>query len=107
MFRDSDILAGQEHWLMPSQFDQFHSLGGNVVFSAVSPMESHVLYLGRPFGGVALIWQKDFQRWISPGPLVTGSSRLAAALVHAVRLRKDSTDQCVHACGLRRPTVVA
>ena len=46
----------------------------------MSPMEPNILRKGRPYGGVVLMWHKRMQGWISP--LVTGSSRLAAVMMH-------------------------
>ena len=39
-----------------------------------------MLRKGRPYGGVVLMSHKRMQGWISP--LVTGSSRLAAVMMH-------------------------
>ena len=79
LYRGCDILAVQEHWLMPCEFGRFNSIDDDVIFSSVSPMEVDVLRQGRPFGGVALLWHRDMQKWIVP--VETGTDRLAAVML--------------------------
>lgn len=43
------------------------------------------MYSGRPFGGVALLWHKSLQIYISP--IESGSDRIAAAVVCQGRRR--------------------
>ena len=64
LFKSTDILAIQEHWLNPAEFWLFNQVGSNVSFSAVSPMERNKIYSGRPFGGVALLWHNDLQEMV-------------------------------------------
>ena len=84
LFKSTDILAIQEHWLNPAEFWLFNQVGSNVSFSAVSPMERNKIYSGRPFGGVALLWHNDLQEMVQ---IKSGSSRIAAAVLSQVGRR--------------------
>ena len=78
LFRRSDVLAIQEHWLNPAEFGLINQVDVDVCFSAVSPMEKNRFYSGRPFGGVALLWRKHIHEMV---PINSGSDIIAAAVV--------------------------
>jgi hypothetical protein len=54
-----DVLCIQEHWLYPSNLHLFNSLCNNYECHAVSSMQNdNVIRVGRPFGGLAVMWKK-------------------------------------------------
>ena len=81
LFSKSDMLAVQELWLNPTNFWRLSQISDDVmVVTAVSPMKKDVIYCGRPFGGVALMWHKSLQNCVFP--INTASDRIAAAVLH-------------------------
>lgn len=58
LFGDVDIIALQEHWLNPSEFTLFSSVAEDVQYYSASPMEIDEIKVGRPHGGVALLWHR-------------------------------------------------
>ena len=76
LFKKTDILAIQEHWLNPMDFHVLSSVAEDVVYCAKSPMEKDYLLTGRPFGGVGLMWHKKHQQIIFP--VQTASDRIVA-----------------------------
>ena len=59
LFNDVDILAIQEHWLHSTEFVLLSSVGEDVHYCSVSPMEMDQIVPGRPYGGVALLWHSS------------------------------------------------
>ena len=73
------ILLLQEHWLPVSAFDSINSKLENAGMHAVSGMDSSVLLQGRPYGGTAIIWNKDLK--CSVTPFDTKCSRACAVIL--------------------------
>ena len=53
-----DILLIQEHWLFRENFDVLN-ISDQFIFTAVSGMDSSNLFVGRPFGGCAIMYHKS------------------------------------------------
>ena len=53
-----DFLLLQELWLLPEQLVLLDGVAGGCCKTAASPMRSNVERLGRPFGGVAILWKE-------------------------------------------------
>ena len=60
LFKEVDILTVQEHWLLPTELGNLASINEDALYSAASPMEMDKIVLGRPFGGVEILWHKRF-----------------------------------------------
>ena len=71
-----DILALQEHWLHSTELSLFSSLEDDIMFCSTSPMESNHILSGRPYGGIALLWHKQYDHLIAP--VKTASERMVA-----------------------------
>ena len=76
LFKAVDILTVQEHWLLPTELDNLASTNEDALYSAASPMEMDKIVLGRPFGGVAILWHKGFYQSVST--IQTASDRMSA-----------------------------
>ena len=61
-----DFLLVQEHWLHNKQLACLQSKLGNVRIHGVSGMDSNMLLSGRPYGGCAIIWNKNLQCSVTP-----------------------------------------
>ena len=71
-----DILRLQETWLTVLELDMVSSVAEDVEYVSVSPMEAAKIQVGRPYGGVALLWHKCYQHVIFP--VCTVSERIVA-----------------------------
>ena len=76
LFKEVDILAVQEHWLLPTELGNLASINEEALYSAVFPMEMDKIVVGRPFGGVAILWHKRFYQSVST--IQTASDRMSA-----------------------------
>ena len=63
LFRSSDVLAIQEHWLNPAEFGLINQVDVDVCFSAVSPMEKNSFYSGRPLEVWHCCGASIYMRW--------------------------------------------
>ena len=79
LFKELDFLALQEHWLSLSEFSLLFSVSEDVMYCAASPMGKDEIVLGRPYGGVALLWHKKNQCVVRPLNVV--SDRIVAVQV--------------------------
>ena len=74
----NDIVLIQEYWLFDEQLHQVN-ICNNHTSVAVSGMDSASgIHVGRPYGGVAIIWNKCINTCIKP--VYTESKRLTAIL---------------------------
>lgn len=66
LVNDHDIIFIQEHWLSKQQLDIL--LNVHVDFTGIgqSPMCDSVMNIGRPYGGVGILWRKSLDRVITP-----------------------------------------
>ena len=76
LFKEVDILAVQEHWLLSTELGNLASINEEAFYSVVSPMEMDKTVLGRPFSGIAISWHKRFYQFVST--IRTASDRMAA-----------------------------
>lgn len=57
--RTSHIIALQEHWLLPHDIHFLSCIDDDFAYTGVSPMDTSTgMISGRPWGGVALLWNK-------------------------------------------------
>ena len=75
-----DILLLQETWLYNFEFNLFNKKIPTCQYHATSAMdESDIGRVGRPFGGCAIIWNKNLA--LSIIPVDTTSPRLCAVVI--------------------------
>ena len=67
----NDVLLVQEHWLMNSRISSLESSLHNVHVHGVSSMPDNEIITGRPYGGTAIISNKDLKYKITPISLST------------------------------------
>ena len=53
-----DILLIQECWLLPSNMQRLGDIHADYLFHGKSGMRDTELLVGRPYGGVAILWHK-------------------------------------------------
>ena len=75
LFKEVYTLAVQEHWLLPTELANSASINKDALYSAVSSMEIDKIVLGRPFGGVAILWHTRFYQPVST--IQTASERMS------------------------------
>ena len=64
---NKDIVCLQEHWLQTSNLDQINTINENFRGIGVSPMDSNrEIHVGRPYGGVAILWNKSLDTSVVP-----------------------------------------
>ena len=73
----SDVLVVQEHWLMNSRISSLESSLHNV--HGVSAMTDNEIITGRPYGGTAIIWNKDLKCKITP--ILLSSVKACAVII--------------------------
>ena len=66
----------QEHWLLPQQFHVYNTSIPDCYSHCVSAMTGSELLMGCPFGGCAVIWNKNIQGTVTP--IQTDCSRICA-----------------------------
>ena len=77
IFNQCNILLLQETWLFNFEHKNFIKEIPNCQYYAISDMdETNVSHVGRPKGGVAIIWHKDLK--LAVVPIETNSKRLCA-----------------------------
>ena len=75
LFTECDFLLLQEHWLYESQFSIFNDISPHSInFEGKSSMDPEVHRMGRPYGGVVIMWRANIELKVTPIP--TNSSRL-------------------------------
>eukprot|EP00118_Oscarella_pearsei_P013186 m.102323 g.102323 ORF g.102323 m.102323 type:complete len:207 (+) comp37165_c0_seq2:596-1216(+) len=82
LFKEMDFLALQELWLGFHEVNLLLSIDVDVVFSFTTPMQSDVISVGRPFGGVALLWHRRFHEVC---PVKSVCDRLVAVTVNTTQ----------------------
>ena len=68
LLKPNSIIAVQEHWLRGDNMSNFAAIDSNVMYYGVSGMNNRAktcILQGRPFGGVAFIWNRSISRFIS------------------------------------------
>lgn len=77
LIKDSkcDFICVQEHWLYNSELDVIHKLCDNNNFDcfAISSMKDDRVRIGRGYGGVCIMWNKNLSSKITP---IENSSKL-------------------------------
>ena len=64
---ESDVVFIQEHWLFPSELTSLNNIHHDFVSFGVSSMDpSTNLIVGRPYGGVAVLWKNYLSPFIRP-----------------------------------------
>ena len=57
----SDIVFLQEHWLFPADLPSLNTIHSDFMSFGTSSMNvNEGIVLGRPYGGVAVMWKKTF-----------------------------------------------
>lgn len=77
------VLFLQETWLSDSQLSQLGSIDNDFLFAGCSGFDNSDILVGRPYGGVAILWRSDLSFTVSI--LNTNSRRVCA-------VRMDSVD---------------
>jgi exonuclease III len=54
-----DVILLQELWLLPHEINILSSISNNFMYRACSAIDVQNEIIGRPFGGVAVLWKKD------------------------------------------------
>ena len=63
----SDIVFLQEHWLFPSDLPSLNNVHKDFMSFGISSMDlSDGLILGRPFGGLAVLWKNNLAPFVKP-----------------------------------------
>ena len=63
----SDIVFLQEHWLFPSDLPLINNIHADFVSYGVSSIDPSVgLIVGRPYGGVAVLWRNSLASFVKP-----------------------------------------
>ena len=77
IFQKCDILLLQETWLHTFEHKNFSNIVTKCNYHAISAMdETDVQRIGRPYGGVAILWNKNLK--LSFIPITTNSNRVCA-----------------------------
>ena len=64
---NSDIVFLQEHWLFPSDLPSLNNVHQDFMSFGISSLDpSNGLLLGRPFGGVAVLWKNSIAQYVKP-----------------------------------------
>ena len=93
LMKTNDILFVQEHWYMTSQFTDLESQIDNVHVIGISGMDDNELLYGRPYGGCAIIYDKQLKCTVTP---VTQDSKCCMAVVVNVDSRRFSINQSIN-----------
>ena len=59
-----DILFLQETWLLPGNMDKLADIHSDYLYHGVSGIENNKLLMGRPYGGVAILWKKTLAKFV-------------------------------------------
>lgn len=64
---ESDVVIIQEHWLFPSELSCLNNIHNDFVSFGISSMNpSNDLIVGRPYGGVAVLWKNNLSPFVRP-----------------------------------------
>ena len=64
---NSDIIFLQEHWLFPADIPSLSKVHSDFMSFGISSMDvTDGIVLGRPFGGVAVMWRKHLTSRVKP-----------------------------------------
>ncbi|KAI5634543.1 endonuclease/Exonuclease/phosphatase family domain-containing protein [Phthorimaea operculella] len=75
-----DIITLQELWLIPEELDFLQTIHPDFAYHGVSAVDTSAgVLVGRPYGGVAILWRKSL--FTSVTPIDTGSTRVVAVRV--------------------------
>ena len=66
IFDDCDILLIQEYWLHKVNLDIYKSAIKDCGVYDTSGMNQNQLFVGRPFGGTALLWKSNSKFSVTP-----------------------------------------
>ncbi|CAL4139663.1 unnamed protein product, partial [Meganyctiphanes norvegica] len=67
VYNKCDILLLQETWLYNFESKQFNNIIQGCQYHAISAMdETDIMRVGRPFGGLAVLWKKNLALSIIP-----------------------------------------
>ena len=95
IYNKCDILLIQETWLYNFESYLFNNILPGCQYHAKSSMdESNVTRIGRPFGGLAVVWNKNLA--LSIIPVETASDRLCAVVI-------KSDNQSIVLCNVYMP----
>ena len=61
LLKRNDIICIQEHWLFDSALNKLENSLTNAYVHGISGMKENELITGRPFGGVAIVWNKTIK----------------------------------------------
>ena len=63
----SDVVFLQEHWLFPSDLPMLNNVHQKFMSFGISSIDpSDRILLGRPFGGVAVLWRDTLAQFVKP-----------------------------------------
>ena len=79
VFNKVDILLLQEHWLFEFENAEFYKLFPDCQFVFKSSMNDSSVVLGRPYGGVAMVWKRFMSLKVEN--ITTSCGRLCAVKV--------------------------
>ena len=74
LFSQTDILFLQELWLLPCEFVKIGQILDGSEYHALTDMKDNELIIGRPFGGVAIVYKRNLD--INFSVVDTNSNRL-------------------------------
>ena len=77
-----DILLLQETWLGSKTMDKLSNIHKDYLYHGISGMDENELIMGRPHGGIGILWRKEFGLLIKPIS-VKDSKRICAVSVSA------------------------
>ena len=85
LYEKCDIMLLQETWLYNFQSNIISNVLPNCQYHALSAMdESNITRVGRPYGGLAILWKNNLA--LSITPIKTNSSRLCAVNVKSDKI---------------------
>ena len=79
LIKECDLLLVQEHWYLECNINKLESEIGNVNVIGTSGMDEQKLIRGRPYGGCAIVYRKDFKCTVIP--VKSGCKRLCACIL--------------------------
>ena len=91
LYVECDCLLLQEHCLFNAQFDWFYKIHNDICFHGRSAMEETEIIMGKPYGGVAILWNRDIKNRVEP--VDCHSNRICAVKIHP-----DNHEQIILFC---------
>jgi len=61
-----DILLIQESWLLSKTMYKLGNIHKDYIYCGVSGVDENELLTGRPYGGLAILWKREFGLFIKP-----------------------------------------